>query len=163
MRTRQRTAVILAVCLVLQGCAIHTRSQSVKLTTAVEKSLDDLQDALRHACNDEIASKVPYTPIADCTPAAASYGLTTNKFRNISEGLALAFDFEHDTLVPSLRLWTADQPAPKAFSDFARIIDQVLAIARTVSANPAYKLVLDAIQLVSDELGRLGVTIKAFK
>jgi hypothetical protein len=163
MRTRQRTAVILAICLVLQGCAIHTRSQSVKLTTAVEKSLDALQDALRHACNDEIASKVPYTPIADCTPAAASYGLTTAKFRNISEGLALAFDFEHDTLVPSLRLWNSGQPPPKTFNQFADIISQVIAIIRTVSANPALQLVLDAVQLVSDELGRLGTTLRAYR
>ncbi len=163
MRLKRFALALVAACLVLQGCAIHTRSQAVRLSVAVEKSLDALQDALRHACNDEVASRIPYTPIAACTPQAASYGLTTQKFRNVSEGLAFAFDNIHDSLVPSLRLWNSGQPPPKAFADFARIIEQVIAIARTVSANPAYQIVLNAVQLVADELGRLGVTLKAYR
>jgi hypothetical protein len=158
MRTRL-TLLALAIALTA-SCALHTRSAGVKVAVGVEKGLNAIKDAVRAACDPVLARVKPAQPIPACTTEAASFGLTTAKFREISGIESKVFTFNHDTLVPALRTWQPGDAPPVAFAQIVGKIDDLVAVIRTVPHSTktdtvfqGIVLLLDAIKTLEAQLG----------
>jgi len=153
VKTRRALLIVVAFLALTAASCPHAQTTTVKLAVATELSLGTLQDASRHLCDPAIAAP---TPIVACVEPGVSLGMTTAKFRQISAALAKAFDFMHDTLVPALKIWQPGQPAPSSLADFAKLVDDVVAVARTITHNAQAQAVFDAIALLTAALASLN-------